>query len=96
MKTYKQYLNKDCTHSEYYSQFVTEEHVNKVVSRMGKDYILNSKDPDFNDSPLKHWDSIGITSPVSAMMEKAGEYLTLAGAVCIHKQAARQFKELNQ
>lgn len=83
-------MNKECTHSEYYSQFITPMARLIVVSAIGLDRILKSKDPHFNDVPLHLWDRLSF--PIKNMKE-AGDFLTLAGKVCIAKEIARQYKE---
>ena len=92
MKTRKQYINKECTHREYYAQFVTEDTKRAVLYVIGKDKLLSSKDEHLNDIGLKTWDSIGVFG-VGAKLKECGDYLTLAGAVCINKEAARQIIE---
>lgn len=58
--TYKQYMNDECTHNDYYGQYVTPEMI-KYVSRMiGREKILESKDKHFNDIQLGVWDSINV------------------------------------
>lgn len=89
----KAYLSGACTHSEYYGQFVTDRTLAYVASRIGKDRILASTDPHFNDIPLRLWDSITPKAPGSSLFEKAADYYTLAGGVCMLKEAARQIKE---
>jgi hypothetical protein len=95
MKTYtrQQLLNNECTHREYYAQFVTEQFVDRVSSRIGKDELLSSKDKHLNDIPLKIWDAISPPLGTGAKMRELGDYLTQSGIVCIAKEAARQFLE---
>ena len=45
--TRKQYMNKECTHDEYYWQF-GKYLVNLVKARFGEERIKASKDPHFN------------------------------------------------
>jgi hypothetical protein len=95
MKTYtrQQLLNNECTHREYYAQFVTEQFVDKVSSQIGKDRLLNSKDKHLNDIPLQIWDMISPPIGTGSKIREFGDYLTKAGSVCIVKEAARQFLE---
>jgi len=90
MKTRKQYLDSGCTHSEYWSQFVTEGHKTTVINRIGLDRLINSKDKHLNDIPLKEWDRITAPFGTTDKMKEAGDYLTLSGTVCIAKETARQ------
>jgi len=95
MYTRAQYLNRECTLDQYYSQFVNERVKNVVKSRIGLERLKNSTCEHFNDIPLHEWDRIPV--PVSANeMKSRGDYLALAGKVCIAKTAALQIlTELN-
>lgn len=88
--TRKQYLNNDCTHREYYSQFVTDGYKNAIKSFIGLENLMQSKDKNLNDIPLNKWDNAPLTTGVNQKMLELGDYLTLAGKVCIAKEAARQ------
>ena len=50
------YMAKECTHDQYYSQFVTPGIIQHVTWAIGKDRICASQDRHFNDIPLKEWD----------------------------------------
>ena len=92
MYTRKQYLNKECTHSEYYSQLVSANTLITVGASIGSSRIINSEDSSFKDIPLKEWDQlhVGISRE---LLESMGESMTLSCKVCICKEAARQIKE---
>jgi hypothetical protein len=95
MKTRKQYLDKEVTHEEYYSQFVTNTIKSLVSRNIGKSRIKASQDEHLNDIPLSEWDGVAIQirrtpSELGKKMKEAGDYCTLAGLVCIAKEAARQ------
>ena len=90
----QQYMNGECSHSQYYSQFVTGSVKSAVLCSIGKDAIVKSRNPHFNDIPLVKWDRLSFTVS-SQKMKEVGDYLTLAGIVCIAKEAARQIKEGN-
>jgi len=90
--TRAQRLNNECTHEQYYSQFVNEYILKTVNSRLSKDKIKAAlqKGKNLNSIPLSTWDSIARNLyDVSSKMKLAGDYLTLSGGVCIAKQAAR-------
>lgn len=53
--------------------------------------IAKSTDKYLNDVPLKLWDKLPYY-PVGNMRQH-GDYLTLAGKVCVYKAAARDWKE---
>lgn len=92
MYTRKQYLNKECSHNEYYGQFVTPAWIDRVQRHIGADRVKRSTDPHLNDIHLKEWDNLATPFPASTAdkMREAGDYPTLAGGICILKTAALQ------
>lgn len=78
-------------HRRYYSQFVNQRVKSQVQRSIGLEKLLNSTCPHFNDIPLQKWYDLNI-SPAKPM-EDYGDYLTLAGQVCIAKEAATQIVE---
>ena len=90
MYTRKQYLNKECTHRQYYGQFVTPATKAHVLRGIGLAALKKSTDPHFNDISLANWDNLVPHCPGSADFSNAGDYYTLAGGVCLLKEAARQ------
>lgn len=84
MYTRKQYMNKECTHREFYGQHMTLPIINMVVRAIGKDRLLRSTDEHLNDIPLKEWDNL---HPLLGG--------SLSDSVCFAKEAARQWLELN-
>ena len=93
--TRKDYLdneNKDTSHEAYYAQFVTASLVQRVIGAFGKEKLIEGKNKSFNNIPLKKWDALSSTMPNSVFtkMKECGDYLTLAGTICILKEAARQ------
>ena len=97
MKTRQQYLDGECTMREYYAQFVNEGTKRIIRDTIGEDAILQSTDPHLNDIPLARWDSVGMsalrTADRNEQMRECGDYMTLAGLVCIAKEAARQIQD---
>ncbi len=92
MKKRKQYISGEVSHVEYYGQFVTAGTIAYVMQMIGRDAIINSRDPHFNDIPLANWDRIVARAPGSGKFADAGDYYTKAGGVCMLKEAARQIK----
>lgn len=82
-------------HRRYFAQFVTPGVKAAVARHISIARIAASKDPHYNDIPLREWDAVYTAWPfeVASLMKEAGEYLTPAGAVCILKEAARQLVE---
>ena len=99
MKTRMDYLNNVCTHREYYAQFVTHETLEYVKRHIGLRKLLASKDQHFNDIPLKSWDFLteGLfvfeKKWIEPLLRACRDYPTLAGGVCILKEAAEQIRE---
>jgi len=90
-------MENRCSHEEYYQQFVTPE-INRIVKdRIGMEAILKSSDAHLNDIALKKWDVAAMAAMqwLRDPMHKAGDTLSLAGAVCVLKQAAKNFKRLS-
>jgi hypothetical protein len=85
--TRQQYLDRECTHRQYYAQLVTEHTRERVAREIGLDRLLASTDEHLNDIPLKEWDRI---KPSFNGPWPEGDHHSLAGAVCVNKEAARQ------
>lgn len=92
MITRKQYMNGDFTHAEYYSQFISDAIIARVLLRIGADMINDSTDEHMNDIPIHLWDSIGISKKTGDHFRDCGDYPTLAGSVSLYKTAAKQIK----
>lgn len=95
MITRQQYLNKECTHNEYYAQFVTPSILRIVESEFGIACLKQAfeKDPHFNTIPLAKWDSLSLylnKAQINSLMKDCGDFVSQAGLVCILKNAARQ------
>lgn len=109
MFTRKDYMNKACTHREYYGQFVNDGVIRLVLHRIGRKAILGSTDPHFNDIPLHRWDALcgfdgrpysggtftgGAVYPlVAAKFKELGQHVSPSDLLCVLKEAARQIKE---
>lgn len=91
------YMSKRCTHRQYYAQFVTPTILWTVRHRFTEAEIRASKDPHFNNLPLAKWDAIAqvMRQETSVRNEYGDGKLTwsLAGAICILKEAAQQIRE---
>lgn len=107
--TREQYMNKECDHDTFYSQFVTDGVKWLVLNHphIGKERIIASTNPHFNDIPLQHWDSLKDSVRMSISTKKfmrlswpnysgKGVMWSLCEAVCIAKQAARMVRDANK
>jgi hypothetical protein len=92
MITRKEYMNGDCTHSEYYAQFVNESVKDTVVKYIGLDVLRASTDEHLNDIPLQSWDNLPLYAYLGEQFRACGDFPTMAGAVCLYKTAAKQIK----
>lgn len=79
--TREQYMAKECTHRQYYSQFICDEYIAQM-----KHMVLRAS--------LEEWDRVSMyllhSSRIHSLMEEVGDKITLSGAVCIMKEAKRQ------
>lgn len=91
MFTRKNYLEKKCTHSQYYNQFLNENLENYIADYIGKEAILKSNFENFSDIELTKFE-VCHTAGVNQKMRELGDYLTLSGVVCINKQACKNWK----
>jgi len=103
-----QYMAKECTHDQYYGQFVTPALRNIVIARIGKQRMIDSTDKYFNDITLKQWDDMKDIVRMSINTKKFMRltwpdykgpnvvYWSTSDAVCIAKQVARMVREENQ
>ena len=96
MYTRKQYMDNEVSHAEYYAQFGICL-IKLVENRIGKQRILESNDPYFNDIPMAEWDRLepSVRQFVGCMIReyngpKAG--VSLSDCVCAAKSAARIIK----
>lgn len=91
MFTRSQYMNRQCSHRQYYSQFVGENTKRTVKAAFG-DRLEKSTDEHFNDIGLSAWDILPQAYDIS-LVKKYNYNLTLSDRVCIMKEAARQVLE---
>jgi hypothetical protein len=95
MWTRQQYMNKECTHQEYYLPIAQECGISLVESLIAFK-ILHSTDPHFNDIPLKEWDAYALCnqSCFQRACKKRGDQYSLASGVFILKAIAQHEKEM--
>lgn len=101
MYTRQDYMDKKCTHRQYYAQFVDDRVKQRVLAIFSKEQLTKAfqEDKHFNTSytPLSKWDTAGYEPfPVADDLKKYDDFLTQAGIVCILKEAAEQIIEEEQ
>jgi hypothetical protein len=91
MYTRQDYLSHKCTHSEYYSQFVTSHTLKLVNDIFGKDHLKEcyTKDQNLNNIPLYKWDNLALFVNCDKALKECGDFSSLAGKVCILKESAK-------
>lgn len=92
--TRKQYLDNECTHDQYYGQFVTESTINTVLSYFSKEKLTEyyASDKNLKNIKLSVWDRMPLYA-ATYKMKDCGDWLTASGHVCILKRAARMIIE---
>lgn len=97
MKSRADYIAGNCTFSDYYRQFITPRLSEAIREKIGLNALHRSKCEHLNDIPLSKWDALFQDSQIKNEMSHAlkahGDYLSLAGCVCVAKEAARQMLE---
>ena len=98
MFTRGQYLAGECSHQEYYAQFVNQWILDCVRGRFGVKQLTEaeSNDTNFNNIPLYRWDEQNIMSAVDQKLWAAANgspYHSLSDNLCIQKIAARMIVE---
>jgi hypothetical protein len=93
MRTRKQYVAGKCSHREYYGQFVNASTIAAVVRWIGSEDILASNDEHLNDIAMRRWDSAAAFMPMAITFARVGDFRSLAGLLCIAKEAAWQHRE---
>ena len=92
--TRAQYMSNECTHAEYYAQYVTQSLIDQLVARLGKAKIVaHVRANDMSHPhhiPLQKWDNL--THLTYADFKRYGDAPSVAGRVCILKAAARQIE----
>lgn len=83
-------------HREYWAQFVGPATIHHVERMIGRDKILASTDPAFNDIGLSLWDRCGASIPMKIAFIDVMDFCTLSGLVCVAKEAAEQIRESAQ
>lgn len=92
--TRKQYLNNECTHGQYYGQFVTESTIKTVLSYFSKDELTQcyAEDKHLNNIKFYVWDRMPLYA-ATYKMKDCGDSLSMSGKVCILKCAAKMIIE---
>lgn len=94
MHTRADYMDKRCTHADYYGEIAQAAGVSLVGHPIMPDVekALAAGDEHLNSVPLDRWDSVGhgFRNALGPVMRARGDVLSMAGLVCVAKEAARQ------
>jgi hypothetical protein len=88
--TRKDYLSGQCTHEQYYAQFINDAGIALVQRSEAFKKLQKSKSTDLSSVELAVWDRIGTAGESVNLMKSLGDIWSAAGAVCINKAIARQ------
>lgn len=96
------YLNKKCTHGEYFRQFITPATLPSIWEVIPKEQILNSVHHVLNDTPLRKWDWLSgyaaankkplLQFDQTAMAAADGGHLWHHSILSLAKQAALEWR----
>ncbi len=87
----RQYLRGEVTHGEYYSAVAKTAGLDMAVGLVFKARTaLALGDQALNSIPLPVWDALALAHarPIGSALHAHGDHATLAGSVCVLKQAA--------
>ena len=97
MFTRQQYLDNECTHAQYYAQYVNAG-IRQLIMRTFTPAGLRAQyaqDISFNTIELREWDYLAYSmSCQKGLLAQLGDCDTLAGRVCILKECAREIATL--
>ena len=90
MFTRQQYMNRECSYSDYYGEVWREAGINIKEQTLAK--VRASQDEHLNDIPLSHWDSIAeqFKPYISRALKARGDFYSMADGVSACKCAARE------
>lgn len=94
MFTKKQYMSRECTEDQYYSQYVDEKMIDLIRKSVMYKHILNAKDKnDFCDISMQQWDFV--TGLILCLLgdkpfKQRGDIAMHSNLICIAKAAARK------
>lgn len=96
--TRAQYLNGECTHREFYGAVVKDAGIRYTPEDFIVQRAMESKDGHYNDIPLTAWDAeAAVARPaISRALKAHGDFWSLAGGLCVVKEAVRQVIERTQ
>lgn len=99
MFTRSQYMSRECTHREYFGQFVTDGTKKKIVNAFGMRKLIASYKDDSSfgtkQTPLSRWNFVCVltSDQCELLWDLSGHPASLSDAVCIYKEAARQIMQ---
>ncbi len=96
LQHYQRDKNGEALHRQYYAQLVDESVIEYVVRVIGHERLLASADRYLNDIPLNEWDRAAqyfFNQSWARRFSELGDSLSLAGIVCVLKEAATQYIE---
>jgi hypothetical protein len=69
--TRQELLKGQCTHDQYYSQFLSPGYLDRIAQQIGQARIVASAHAHFNDIPLREWDRCYMTTEQNRLRRRA-------------------------
>lgn len=94
--TRQAYMEEKASYEQYYGQFVSEGLKHLVTQVFGKEALKGAyaADEHLNNIPLQRWDMlvsyVQNNPEIRQQLKDCGDFYSLAGGVCILKEAARE------
>jgi hypothetical protein len=92
---YRDLLNKECTHDNFYGQFVNDNIKKCVLGSFTIEELKASDDEHINDLPLKRWDNAAFYGFNIDKFRRLAGFYARSTKVCVLKEAARQLIKEN-
>lgn len=91
-------LNGNCTHEQYYTQFIAPRIVQIVAGMIGTDWIKSSKSSSFDDIPAQRWLAVGtfLQTMLAPTFSKHGDFVSVYSAIIVAKYTAKIIKNTDK
>lgn len=92
--TKKAYMAGECTHEQYYAQFITDDGIAMVQRSTAFKRMIKKGSKDTSSVEVQVWDLIGTDGEAVMLLKSLGDFWSISAAVCINKAIARQLLEV--
>ena len=91
--TKKAYMAGECTHEQYYAQFITDDGIHMVQRSTAFKRMIKKGSKDTSSVEVQIWDLIGTDGEAVTLLKSMGDCWSMSAAVCINKAIALQLLE---